>query len=95
MAVARLFGFEVDFVRNAISGSAARFFVIILKFISTPIFDMKPYEKKSLTLKKFHFGSLIFNNQYIKIVFKVEHRKLKSTISGKMTSREEKLINSK
>ena len=38
MAVARPYGFEIDFVRNPISGSAAWFFVIILKFIFTHIF---------------------------------------------------------
>ena len=47
MAVARPNGFEIDFVRNLISGSAAWFFVIILKFIFTPIFELKIYEKKS------------------------------------------------
>ena len=38
MAVARPLGFEIVFVRNPISGSAAWFFVIIFKFIFTPIF---------------------------------------------------------
>ena len=38
MAVARLLGAEIDFVRNPISGSAAWFYVIILKFIFTTIF---------------------------------------------------------
>ena len=38
MAVAQPLGFEIDFVRNSISGSAAWFFVIILKFIFTAIF---------------------------------------------------------
>ena len=37
MAVARPYGFEIDFVRNPISESAAIFFVIILEFIFTPI----------------------------------------------------------
>ena len=41
MAVARPLGFEIDFVRNPISGSAAWFFVIILKFIFTAIFEIK------------------------------------------------------
>ena len=39
MAVAQPYGFEIDFVRNPISGSAARFFVLILKFIFTPVTD--------------------------------------------------------
>ena len=49
MAVARPYGFEIDFVRNPISLSAAWFFVFILKFIFTPIFDIKIYEKNSMT----------------------------------------------
>ena len=40
MAVARPYGFEIDFVRNLISGSAACFLVIILKIIFTPIFNI-------------------------------------------------------
>ena len=60
MAVARLYGFEIDFVRNPISESAALFFVFILKFIFTAIFEIKIYEKNSLTPKKFHFRSPIF-----------------------------------
>ena len=47
MAVARPYGFEIDFVRNPISGSAAWFFVIILKFIFTPIYQIKISEKNS------------------------------------------------
>ena len=35
MAVAQPLDFEIDFARNPISGSAAWFFVIILKFIFT------------------------------------------------------------
>ena len=55
MAVARSYGFEIDFVGNPISGSAAWFFIIILKFIFTPIFEIKIYEKNSLTQKKISF----------------------------------------
>ena len=40
MAVARPYGFEIDFVRIPISGSAAWFFVIILKFIFTAIYTI-------------------------------------------------------
>ena len=65
MAVARPLGFEIDFVRNPISGSAALFFIIILKFILTPIFEIKVHVKNSLTQKKFHFRSRIFIDQYI------------------------------
>ena len=56
MAVVRPYDFEIDFVRNPISESAAWFFVIFLKFIFTPIFEIKICEKKnSSTPKKFHF----------------------------------------
>ena len=55
MAVARPEGFEIDFGRNPISGSAAKFFIIILHFIFTLIFEIKIPEKKFLTPKKFHF----------------------------------------
>ena len=56
MAAARPYGFEIDFVRNPISGSAAWFFVIILKFILTPIFEIKIHEKKFLGTKKNSFS---------------------------------------
>ena len=42
MAVAQPLDFEIEFARNAISGSAAWFSVIILKFIFTAIFDLQP-----------------------------------------------------
>ena len=51
MAIARSLGFEIDFVRNPISGSAARFFVIILKFILRPIYEIKISEKNFLSPK--------------------------------------------
>ena len=53
MAVAQPYSFSIDFVRNPISGSTAWFFVIILKFIFTPIFEIKIQEKKFLDNKKF------------------------------------------
>ena len=40
MAVARPYGFEIVFVGNPFSGSASWFFVNILKFILTPIFEI-------------------------------------------------------
>ena len=61
MAIARPYGFEIDFVRNPFSGSAAWFFVIILKFILTPIIEIKIHEKL-LENKKKHFRSPIFIN---------------------------------
>ena len=52
MAFTRSYGFEIDFVKNPIAGSPARFFVIILKFISTLIFEMKIHEKNFLGTEK-------------------------------------------
>ena len=52
MAVSRPYGFEIDFGRNAISGSAAWFFVIVLKFIFTSICEIRIYKKKFLNTKK-------------------------------------------
>ena len=52
MALAQPLGFEIDFVRNPFSGSAAWFFVIILNFIFIPIFEIKVREKKILDTKK-------------------------------------------
>ena len=46
MAVAQLLDFEIDFARNPISGSAAWFYVIIVKFIFTAIFEIKNQAKK-------------------------------------------------
>ena len=48
MAVAWPYGFEIDFVRNPISRSAAKFFVTTLKLIFTPIFEIEIHEKKFL-----------------------------------------------
>ena len=45
MAVARPYGFEIDFLRNPISVSAAWFFVIILKFIFQLFFKSKFMQK--------------------------------------------------
>ena len=45
MTVARPNGFEIDFVRKTISGSAAWFFVIILKFNFSSIFEIKIQER--------------------------------------------------
>ena len=45
MAAARPYGFKIDFVINPTSGSAARFYVIILKFILTLTFEIKISEK--------------------------------------------------
>ena len=47
MAFALPLGFEIVFVRNPISGSAAWFFIITLKFILTPNFGIEIHEKKS------------------------------------------------
>ena len=55
MAVARPYNFKIDFVRNPIPESAARFLVIILKFIFTAFFEIRFMKIKSLAPKKFHF----------------------------------------
>ena len=47
MAVAQPFDFEIDFARNPISELAALFFVIIVKFIFTVVFEIKNLVKKS------------------------------------------------
>ena len=52
MDVAQPLGFEIDFARYPISGSAAWFFIIILKLIFTPIFEIKVHEKNSWHRKK-------------------------------------------
>ena len=62
VAVAQSLSFEIDIARNPFSASAAWFFVIILKFIFTAIFEIKFYVKKFLGTKKFHFWSPIFIN---------------------------------
>ena len=56
MAVAQPLEFEIDFARNPISGSGARFFVTILKFIFTAIFEIKNHVKKFLGTKKISFS---------------------------------------
>ena len=61
MAAARSYGFEIDFVRNPISGSAAWFFVIILQFIFTAIFEINVHEKKFLDTKKISFSKPDFH----------------------------------
>ena len=55
IAIARPYRFEIDFMRNPISGSASWFFVIVLKFLFTPIFEIKIYTKKFLDTKNFIF----------------------------------------
>ena len=62
MTVARPYGLEIDFVRNPISGLASGFFVIILKFIFTHIFETKIHAEKFVDTKKFHFRSPILIN---------------------------------
>ena len=61
MAVARPYGFEIDFLRNPISGSASWFFVSILKFIFIPIFEIQIHEKKLFDPKK----NFIFEAEFL------------------------------
>ena len=51
----RPYRFKIDFVSNPISGSATWFFVLTLKFIFTPIFEIKIYEKNPWQQKNFNF----------------------------------------
>ena len=68
MAVARPNGYKIDFVRNPISGSAAWFFVLILKFIFKPIFEIKIHEKN-------------FINQHIFLWSKSQDRQLRQYLT--------------
>ena len=60
MAVARPLGFEIDFVRNPISGSAAEFFVSILKFILTSIFLIRIHGKNVFDTENFLTPKILF-----------------------------------
>ena len=51
--------FKIDFVGNTISGLAAYFFFIILKFIFTPIFEIKISDKYPC-----HENNFIFLGQF-------------------------------
>ena len=61
VAVARLYGFEINFVRNPISGSDTWIFIMILKFIFTLIFEIKIHEKKFLDTRKISFSKPNFH----------------------------------
>ena len=54
-------GLRIDFVKSPISGSAARFFVIILEFILTQIFEIKIHAKIFFNTKKISFLDFIFD----------------------------------
>ena len=56
MAAARPYGLKIDFMRNPIFESAARFLVTILKFIFTAIYEIKIFEKKILDTKIISFS---------------------------------------
>ena len=56
LAFARRYGFEIDFVRHPISGSASWFFICILKFILTSIFEIKIHTEKFLDTEKISFS---------------------------------------
>ena len=63
MPVARPNGFQIDFVSDTIFGSASWFFVIILKLISTPIFEIIIHEKNYLTPEKISFSKSGFHKE--------------------------------
>ena len=71
MAVARPNGFEIDFVRNPISESAALFFVIILKFIYKPIFEIKIYQKMTKVLVFINYQILLFHVIDIVVILEI------------------------
>ena len=56
MAIAQPLDFEIDFARDPISGSAVLFFVIIVKFIFTAIFEITNHVKNSWAPKKNSFS---------------------------------------
>ena len=60
MAVAQPNGFEIDLARNTILGSAAGFFVIILKFIFTSIFEIKIHEKNCFSKADYYSWPVMF-----------------------------------
>ena len=60
MADAQPYAFKVDFVRNSISEPAAQFFVYILNFILSPIYEIKISEKKFLNTKIISFSKADF-----------------------------------
>ena len=62
MAVAQPLDFEIVFAINPISGSAASFFIIILKFTFTALFEIKFHIKKFVGIKKFIADSVGVNN---------------------------------
>ena len=85
MAVAWPYSFEIDFVRNPISRSAAGFFVIILKLIFIPIFEIKfmkkiPWKKnfsrrKYLTPPAWEFIWDLLIIIFIEIIPEIHHRR--------------------
>ena len=54
------FGFKIDFKGEPFFESSAWFFVIILKFIFTFIFENKIHENKFLDTKKISFSKADF-----------------------------------
>ena len=56
MGLLSLIGSKIDFWEDPIFESAAWCFVVILKFIFTPIFEIKIHEKNFLDTKKISFS---------------------------------------
>ena len=72
MAVARPYGFGIDLVRNPIFGSAAWFFVIILKLIFKAIFKSKfmkkiPWREKKNSFSKPDFHKLAWELRFCEL----------------------------
>ena len=73
MAVARPYGFKIDFLRNPISGSAARFFDVILKFIFPLINEIKIFKKSTSWIPDPYFWPKSF-------LFKFNRKKLSAVL---------------
>ena len=71
-------GSKIDFKGNPIFETAARFFVIILKFIFTSIFEIKIHEKKFLDTKKISFSKAVFEAEFEYEKIDKNFKKLKS-----------------
>ena len=63
----RQYNFKPDFVKNAISGPAAQFFVFIPKLFFTTIFEIKIHEKIPWHQKNSNSKAAFHKSRYIQI----------------------------
>ena len=96
-AIARPNGLKIDFMRNPIFELAKLFFVIILKFISTPIFKIKIQKKilfrKSTFTNRLTYTYLKLNNNFSRaqLVIRYQTGELSTRVRSfvaKMTQRD-------